>query len=158
MPRPRCLRRIRRLPEVRYFKPRGIPLVDLEEVSLGLDEFEAIRLADLEGLYHDQAAERMKISRPTFGRIIEAARRKVAEAVCGGKALRIEGGEITMASKRKFQCSDCQHNWEVPFGTGRPGTCPQCQSKNIHRAEDDRGGARSGGAGCGRRIRRGQRA
>ncbi|MDD4050489.1 MAG: DUF134 domain-containing protein [candidate division Zixibacteria bacterium] len=157
MPRPRCLRRVHRLPGAVYFKPRGIPLVDLEEVGLALDEFEAIRLADLQGLYQDQAAEQMGISRPTFGRIIEAARRKVADALYHGKALRIEGGEIIMASKRMFRCSDCQHAWEVPFGTGRPAACPQCQSKNLHRAEEERGQARSSGAGCGRRLRRGKK-
>jgi len=73
-----------------YFKPRGIPLIDLEEVDLSLDELEAIRLADYEGLYHEQAAERMNISRSTFGRILGEARRKVAEAVVDGKALKIE--------------------------------------------------------------------
>ena len=157
MARPRCLRRIGCRPNAGYFKPRGIPLRELDEVRLALDELEAIRLADLQGLYHDRAAEKMGVSRPTFGRIIEAARRKVADALCHGKALRIEGGEVTMASKRMFRCSDCQHAWEVPFGTGRPAACPQCQSKNLHRAEEDRGQARSSGSGCGRRLRRGKK-
>jgi predicted DNA-binding protein (UPF0251 family) len=75
---------------VYYFKPRGIPLVDLEEVSVRLDELEAIRLADYEGLYHEDAAQKMKISRATFGRILDEARRKVAEAIIKGKALKIE--------------------------------------------------------------------
>ena len=61
-----------------------------------MDEFEAIRLADLEGLYQEQAAERMNVSRQTFGRIVEAARRKVAQALFDGLALRIEGGEVEM--------------------------------------------------------------
>jgi len=73
-----------------YFKPRGIPLMDLEEVSLRMDELEAIRLADYQGLYHQEAAAKMKISRATFGRVLEAARRKVAEAILQGKALKIE--------------------------------------------------------------------
>ncbi len=81
-------------PGVRYFKPRGIPLTELEEVILGLDELEAVRLADLEGLYQEQAAERMEISRQTFGRIIELAHRKISDALVNGKALKIEGGEI----------------------------------------------------------------
>jgi predicted DNA-binding protein (UPF0251 family) len=75
---------------VYYFKPRGIPLVDLEEVSIRLDELEAIRLADYEGLYHEDAAQKMKISRATFGRILDEARHKVAEAIIKGKALKIE--------------------------------------------------------------------
>jgi predicted DNA-binding protein (UPF0251 family) len=77
-------------PNVFYFKPRGVPLTLLEENFLGLDELEAIRLADHEGLYHEEAAARMNISRPTFGRILNQARRKVAEAIIKGKALKIE--------------------------------------------------------------------
>lgn len=73
-----------------YFKPKGIPLVQLDEVVLNLDELEAIRLADYEGLYHEQAAEKMNISRPTFGRILGEARRKVAEVIVEGKALNIK--------------------------------------------------------------------
>jgi len=69
---------------------RNPPLIHLEEVGLSLDELEAIRLADYEGLYHEQAAEKMKISRPTFGRILGEARRKLAETLVEGKALRIE--------------------------------------------------------------------
>ncbi len=62
----------------------------LEEVSLRLDELEAIRLADYQGLYHEEAAAKMEISRATFGRVLDEARRKVAEAILQGKALKIE--------------------------------------------------------------------
>ena len=106
------------MPESNYFKPRGIPLSMLEEVVLTVDEFEAIRLADLEGLYQEQAAEKMNVSRQTFGRIIESAHKKVAEALVKGKALKIEGGEFEMASMRKFRCYDCQHAWELPLRNG----------------------------------------
>jgi predicted DNA-binding protein (UPF0251 family) len=88
--RPKKDRCVRCNPNAIYFKPRGVPLVDLDEVHLNLDELEAIRLADYEGLYHEQAAEKMNISRPTFGRILGEARRKIAEAVINGKALMIE--------------------------------------------------------------------
>jgi predicted DNA-binding protein (UPF0251 family) len=90
MSRPKKERCIRCQPNALYFKPRGIPLIQLEEVGLSLDELEAIRLADYEGLYHEQAAEKMKISRPTFGRILGEARRKLAETLVEGKALRID--------------------------------------------------------------------
>ena len=90
MSRPKKERCIRCQPNALYFKPRGIPLVHLEEVNLSLDELEAIRLADYEGLYHEQAAEKMNISRPTFGRILNEARRKLAEVLVAGKALKIE--------------------------------------------------------------------
>jgi predicted DNA-binding protein (UPF0251 family) len=119
----------------------------LEDVRLTVDEFEAIRLADLENLYQEQAAEKMNISRQTFGRIIDSAHRKVAEALVQGKALKIEGGEFEMAEMRKFRCYDCRHSWELPYGTGRPGNCPSCKSDNIHRVQEDRGYARGFGRG-----------
>jgi len=65
----------------------------IEEVVLGFDEAEALRLADLEGLYQEAAARSMGVSRQTFGRIVELARKKVADAILNGKALRIDGGE-----------------------------------------------------------------
>src|SRR4030042_4914358 len=92
MARPRNCRRVGSIPECNYVKPTGIPLSTLEEVVLTVDECEAIRLADLESLYQEQAAERMHVSRQTFGRIIESAHKKVAEALVKGKALRIEVG------------------------------------------------------------------
>jgi uncharacterized protein len=154
MARPRNCRQVGSIPESNYFKPRGIPLTMLEEVILTVDECEAIRLADLEGLYQEQAAEKMRVSRQTFGRMIESARRKVAEALVKGKALKIEGGEFEMAAMRKFKCSDCQHAWNLPYGTGRPENCPSCKSGNIRRADADRGYGRKSESGqvrcCGR--------
>ena len=94
MPRPHCLRRIANWPDVTYFKPAGIPLRVLEEITVTLDELEALRLADLQGLYQEQAAEQMKISRATFARVVESARKKVADALINGKALCIEGGPV----------------------------------------------------------------
>lgn len=90
MTRPKKARRIACQPNSLYFKPRGIPLTELEESVLFLDEVEALRLADLEGLYHEEAASRMMVSRATFGRVLSEARRKVAEAILRGRALRIE--------------------------------------------------------------------
>jgi predicted DNA-binding protein (UPF0251 family) len=94
MPRPRHCRRVAKLPQTNYYKPRGIPLSVLEEVVLTVDEFEAIRLTDLEGLYQTDAAEKMSISRQTLGRILESAHRKIADALVHGKALLIKGGPI----------------------------------------------------------------
>ena len=94
MGRPPCPRRVDSNPASDYFKPRGIPMTELEEVALTLDELEALRLADLDGLYQGAAAERMHVSRATFGRIVETARRKVADALLHGKALRIGGGAV----------------------------------------------------------------
>jgi len=89
------------------FKPAGIPACDLEAVTVSLDEFEAIRLADGEGLYQEQAARRMKVSRPTFGRIVEAAHRKVADALLNGKTLKIEGGTVQVNHQKRCRCELC---------------------------------------------------
>lgn len=99
MPRPCCRRRIAGAPPAGVFKPAGIPGRFLEEVVLGLDGLEALRLADLEGLYQEEAAARMGVSRATFGRIVADARRRVAEALVGGKLLRIEGGPVDTAEE-----------------------------------------------------------
>ena len=94
MPRPCSERQVRCGLQQRTFKPAGVPARELEEVVLGLDQAEAIRLADLEGLYQEAAAQRMGVSRQTFGRIVEAARRTIADAIINGKRLRIDGGEV----------------------------------------------------------------
>ena len=101
MPRPCCHRWIAGSPVASVFKPVGIPVRELEEVVLTLDEFEALRLADLEGCYQEQAASQMRISRSTFSRVIESARHKVAEALVRGKALRIEGGPVRQQRRRR---------------------------------------------------------
>lgn len=92
MPRPKQDRQVALNPEVTYFKPRGVPLTRLEEVRLPLEELEALRLADLEGLPQAAAAASMGVSRHTFGRVLASARRNVAQALVSGQALRIEGG------------------------------------------------------------------
>jgi uncharacterized protein len=153
MTRPKCARFVNDFPNTTFFKPRGIPLVELEEITLAFDEYEALRLADLDGLYQEDAAVQMNISRATFGRILMSAHRKVADALINGKAIKIEGGVVTMTQKRMFQCSGCDHFWEVPFGTGRPGACPQCGANNLHRSDANRG--HGGGRGMGCRRRRG---
>jgi len=93
MPRPRKCRHIRCQPNVRGFKPMGRGAYELEEVVLHIDEFEAIRLADLEGLYQEEAARQMGISRPTFSNILSRAHQKIADALINGKLLLIEGHE-----------------------------------------------------------------
>ena len=92
MPRPFNYRRVCHLPQSSFFKPRGIPLSALRQVLLTVDEFEAVRLADFEGLYQEDAAQKMNVSRQTFGRIIDSAHKKIADALVNGKALLIEGG------------------------------------------------------------------
>ena len=132
MPRPTKCRRVAFMPEVTYFKPAGIPLRVLEEVCLSMEEAEAIRLKDLEGLDQEQCAEKMNVSRPTFQRVLGAARQKVADALLNGKAIRIEGGNFQMAI-RHFRCLE-GHEWDVPFDvmvTMPPQFCPSCNTPNI---------------------------
>jgi len=150
MPRPFKCRYIRCEPGVWYFKPRGIPLSRLDEVNLTVDEFESIRLSDIEGLYQDEAAKEMNVSRQTFGNIVKSAHRKIAEALVQGKAIKIKGGVYQMAEMKKFRCYECNNVWEAAYGTDRPGECPKCQSRNIHRAEEERGYVRGRGWGRGR--------
>ena len=97
MPRPPKCRRVAFLPGATYFKPAGIPLRVLEEVRLSVEEAEAIRLKDLEGLEQKTGAGRMNISRPTFQRVLASARRKIADALLNGRAIKIEGGNFEVA-------------------------------------------------------------
>lgn len=101
MPRRNCPRWVACGPVDPCFKPAGRPLRELETVRLGLDELEALRLADLEGYYQEDAARQMGVSRTTFARIIASARAKVAEALVEGKALMIEGGAVAMKDERQ---------------------------------------------------------
>ena len=98
--RPKKKRTVRCEPGERCFKPLCRPLSRLEVVSLTLDEFEAIRLADVEGLKQEDAAKRMRVSRPTFSRIFSSARAKVADALVNIKAIRIEGGCCEITGKK----------------------------------------------------------
>jgi len=90
MPRPRKKRIIRFEPGVTYFKPRAIPLSELEEMNLDRDELEAIRLCDFKNVNQVEAAKKMGVSQSTLGRILIAARKKIAEALIKGKAIKIK--------------------------------------------------------------------
>lgn len=95
MPRPKRCRRVCCDPEHRYFKPQGIPLAKLEWIDLELDELEAFRLSDAEGLTQSDAARRMNISQPTFNRILNSARSKASRCIAEGLALRIASLEAS---------------------------------------------------------------
>ena len=133
MSRPKRCRRIEQLPGPLCFKPAGIPGHTLKSVTLTLDEFEALRLADHEHLYQEEAAQRMEVSRQTFGRIINAAHTKIADALINQKQLNIEGGTVKMAGTRIFKCTACAHEWQMPFGSGCPTGCPTCSSDAFQR-------------------------
>jgi len=129
VPKWRCVASI---PEITYFKPAGIPARILEEVCISVEEAEAIRLKDLEGLEQEECAQRMNISRSTFHRVLGEARSKLADALLKGKAIRIEGGNFEMAM-RHFHCIN-GHEWDVSFKTmiaTPPRLCPTCKTPNI---------------------------
>ena len=143
MPRPVKCRRVALIPGVNYFKPAGVPLRVLDEVYLSVEEVEAIRLKDIEGLEQEECANKMNISRATLQRVLGAARQKIADALLNGKAIRIGGGNFEMAARR-FRCRK-GHEWEVPVETMTASTtslCPTCDATNILPVQP---------VGCGRR-------
>lgn len=160
MPRPPKFRTIEGGPSVTYFKPRGVPARLLETVVLGLDELEAIRLADLEELYQAEAAVRMKISRPTFGRLVAQARKKVADALFHGKALVFEGGAVSMGDADWFECGGCGRRWIPPVESPEPAACDACGSQRVRGVAKESGPpgrwGRGGGRGRGGRRRGGE--
>lgn len=101
MPRPRKCRFVANQPKADYFKPRGVPLSAMEEVTLPVEGLEALRLADVEGLEQQEAALRMGVSRPTFSRVLAQARSAVSRALVHGWALRIEGGDYQLAEEQR---------------------------------------------------------
>ncbi len=128
MTRPRKVRIVGYPPAVWFFKPQGIPTRDLEGVELSMDECEAIRLVDLGGLTHEEAAKRMEVSRPTLTRLVESAHKKIAVALFEGKALMVTepSGNIILRNDR-FYCQDCWNSWIARNARG----CPECGSSNI---------------------------
>jgi len=129
MSRPKKERVVYQPPLHSDFKPMGIHRHALEHLALGLDEFEALRLADYMGLEHAEAAEEMEISRSTFTRLIEKARHKVARFLVEGKHLHIEGGNIHFRGNL-IRCHDCGHMFNIGFDTSI-GSCPACGSGNL---------------------------
>jgi len=126
MARPFRCRRVWFVPECTYFKPAGVKMTALEEIVLTVDEFEAVRLKDLSGLEQKEAAKKMGISQPTLHRLLLSARKKIAEAIVKGKAIKIEGGAYRMAGRRGGG-----------FGFGGSGgpsvcVCPKCGYKQPH--------------------------
>jgi predicted DNA-binding protein (UPF0251 family) len=110
----------------------------LEEVGLAIEELEAIRLKDLLGLEQEGCAEKMGVSRPTYHRILSSARSKVAQALVGGKAIRVEGGHFEVV-RRRFRCDDCAHSWDMPCGQGPKGSemvCPECSNETVFRIDE----------------------
>jgi len=128
MARPTKCRRVAFIPGVKYFKPAGIPLRLLAEVCLSFEEAEAVRLKDIENLEQEQCAEKMGISRPTFQRVLSSARKKIADALLNGKAIRIDGGNY-QAIALHLICSN-GHEWDMQW-TSSTDTAPLCPKCNM---------------------------
>ncbi len=127
MPRPIKPKLVKETPKATLYKPRGIPAAQLEETLLRIEELEALRLVDLEGMYQEDAAQSMGISRQTLQRMVTEARSKLVEALYAGKALRIEGGTyILQEGSGKYRCGRCGQPVSG-YGRRRRGwRCPTC--------------------------------
>ena len=119
MARPKKHRKIYCNPAAYYFKPRGVPMNKLDEITIDHDELEALRLADILNKSHEESAEKMRISRATFGRIIGRARYKTANGILNGKAIRINE-DLKNHSKisRTEYCKGCGRDWKLNLNPG----------------------------------------
>ncbi len=155
MPRPRKRRNVRGIYEEYYFKPRGVALSGLQQVDLTFDEIEALKYVDLEGLGMDEAATRMEVSKPTLCRMVNGARKKVADALINGKVIELQNYHLT---------NNTMPNRD---GTGPQGKGPQtgrgmgnCKgvnaNLNVNRAGKELGAGRGKGRGQGRSGGRGR--
>jgi len=148
MVRPRRWRHVYNKVEFNYYKPRGVPLSQLQEVKLDTEELEALRYTEIEEMEQKDAAEKMNISQPTYHRILKSARKKVANALINGKAIKIQGGKYKMPNK----------DGKGPEGkgprTGRGlGKCTPAENEKLDETRPRRGMGRGQGRGFGRRRR-----
>ena len=127
MPRPKRHRLVTSPPIMEGFKPFGIPMKDLEPVILLYEEYESIRLSDYEGLKQVESAERMNVSRPTFTRIYEKARRSIAQALIEGKAIFIEGGNYH-TNDYWYKCESCS---KLNISKTETLSCSYCRSDSL---------------------------
>ncbi|MBN1501324.1 MAG: DUF134 domain-containing protein [Spirochaetes bacterium] len=129
MSRPKCCRKIGCMPENSIFIPQGCESNSYNEIILSLDEFEALKLADFKKMYQQEAAAAMGVSRQTFGRIIESAHYKIADALLNAKIIRIKGGEVISADGSHSGCTECISSNASTGKSEFPSDCP----KKLHR-------------------------
>jgi predicted DNA-binding protein (UPF0251 family) len=134
--RPRCPRRIEREPDITYFKPRGIPLNQLGVVIITFEELETVRLTDIEEREQEQGAHLMGVSRRAFWEDLQSARRKIAEALVEGKAIRIEGGSYWVDRRTTLGCQVCQYEWKELLETNNSQKCPKCGGMSTYKKPD----------------------
>lgn len=129
MARPTKFRSVEFFPEDTYFVPWGKPKCELQEIFLKVEELEAMRLKDEEGLNQEECADKMQVSRQTFQNIIDSARKKVTSALISGKAIRISGGNFK-ASFCRFKCLSCGNEYEIKVQQDK-NNCPICGSHKV---------------------------
>lgn len=135
MARPTKWRKIENIPVIPYFIPSETHIAEVPESTLKLEELEAIRLKDLEGLEQEECAEKMEVSRPTFQRILLSAREKIADSLINGKTIHIEGGNFTR-NICPVRCMDCGKEWMESYENlesikSGEYTCPSCNSTKV---------------------------
>lgn len=135
MARPTKWRKIENIPTIPYFIPSNKDIVEVPENILKLEELEAIRLKDLEGLEQEECAEKMEVSRPTFQRILLSAREKIADSLVNGKIIHIEGGNFTR-NICPVKCMNCGKEWMESYENlesikNGEYSCPSCGSAKV---------------------------
>lgn len=139
MVRPRKIKRVHYEPDCKYFKPRAIPLSELLEVEITIDELETLRLTNIEKLSQMEAAKKMNVHQSTFQRTLVRAREKITDALVNGKAIKIKGGEYTMPGGDGSGPAGFGRG--VRRGLGRGGqfagpggvcVCPSCGHEETH--------------------------
>ncbi len=141
MSRPKKYRKVCCKPNFNYFKPAGIKKRHLKETNLTVDEFEALRLKDVEKVDQKEAANEMDISQPTFYRLLKSAREKISKALVNGKAIKIEGGRYKMSERgsggyggppSECVCPECGYEEEKKRGIPcSKKECPECGTRMI---------------------------
>lgn len=135
MPRPKRIRKVTNPPHFKGFRPIGLPEED-KPVILNYEEYEAIRLSDFELYGQVKAAMIMNISRPTYTRIYESARRKIAQAFVQGKAIVFEGGKVYFNSEW-YSCNNCGCWFNHPEKEQTVSACALCGSNDVKQYDED---------------------
>jgi predicted DNA-binding protein (UPF0251 family) len=136
MARPVNPRKVFSRPRIKGFIPMGFYASEHETIYLTVEEYESIRLKDYMGLSQLESSEQMGVSRPTLTRIYEKARKKIAEAMCEGKQILIQGGNVVYF-EQWYLCDDCECKFNVKGNEERHESCPLCGSKNVGIIEND---------------------
>jgi predicted DNA-binding protein (UPF0251 family) len=128
-PRAKKYRLVQKAPNFSGFKPFGVQKVNDSEISLNFEEYEAIKFCDYELLTHAEASVLMNVSRPTFTRVYESARRKIAKAFVEASTICFEGGKVVF-DMLWHKCNRCSITFTIP--EGQSGKCPVChQTENL---------------------------